>query len=193
MLPPGWSKLKDCANYVVHRVLAGLILREADPRGFVPLKVEYLRQVVPKHSERALRQILLNAGVLECDHHYIEGEKAMGYRIGPEFRVPAHRVECRDARVAERVAGIRRTMYRTDLKLPVHRHLHHWLTRLDIDADAACEIVRTDVELLRNAYIHLTAVHMIESGYVEFSYCNQGRVHTLITRLARELKSRAES
>jgi hypothetical protein len=172
----------------MHRVLAGQVYREADARGYVPLKVTYLRKVIPKRVERSLRRFLIKAGALECDQHYVIGAKARGYRIAPIYRQPARRVACADVRLARRILDIRRTLFRTDLRVPVHRHLYDWLQRLDIDPEAAHQIITSTPRLTEYGYIHHTAVEMIHSGHVEFSYCRQGRVHTLVTRLARELR-----
>lgn len=112
----------------------------------------------------------------------------MGYKLSEEYCVPAKRVVCQNQKVAERIDKVRRTLYRTDTRLPVHKHLRDWLSKLEVDGVRARAEVWSTPRLAEHADIHLTAIGMIESGHVEFSHCRNGRVHSLVTRLSREIR-----
>jgi hypothetical protein len=188
VLPTSLGRYADCANYFVGCVVMGMALRRADAAGFVRLKVAYLRKVIPVRVERVIRKALVGAGVLVQDSCYVIGEMAMGYCLTDNFRAGCRRVECQDRKVAARIERLRGARYRTDAELPVHRHLKGWLDRLDIDADAAHDTIVSTPGLANHADIHMTAVNMIDSGHVEFSHCDKGRVHSLPTRLPKELR-----
>jgi hypothetical protein len=150
---------------------------KGDDEGYVRLKVEYLRRVIPDRAERSVRESLIRAGVLEEDPRYERGVRSRGYRLGPDYRAPFTRVECADAAVAARVRRLDRARRRATPLLDVHRHLLAWYRRLEIDCARAMEIASR----LEHREIH--------EGHIEFSRCAQGRVHTVVTRLAKELRA----
>jgi hypothetical protein len=189
VLPAELRRYSACAEYLVHLIVRGRVLRRDDEDGWVPLKVAYLREVIPNRVVGKVRMALMNAGIIECDGRYIKGEKSMGYRLTSQYRVSARRAVCSDTRVAAKVAKVRGTNFRTDTRLPVHEHLLGWLRELNIDAREAKAIALSTPKLAENADVHLTTIAMIADGHVEFSHCRQGRVHSIVTRTARELRA----
>lgn len=189
VLPAELRRYSACADYLVHLIVRGRVLRHDDGTGWVPLKIAYLREVIPDRVERRIRMALIDSRVIECDGHFIKGEKSMNYRLTSQYRVSAHQVECGNARIAAKVARVRGTMFRRDTRLPVHKHLRKWLGELHIDSSAAKGIVLSTPRLAENADIHFTTIEMIGDGHVEFSHCRQGRVHSIVTRTARELRA----
>ncbi len=188
VLPSDLRQYADCANYLVHLVVCGTVFKHANPLGYVQLKRDYLRKVTPKHVERSIRLSLIDAGVLECDNHYRIGEKAKGYRVSERFTTATHWIQCRDARVAERIRAIRNAGLSSSVEIPVHRYLRDWLRRVKIDRDEAIRTIFSVPDLAVNADMHATSVGMIDDGRWEFTHCRMGRVHTNITRLAHELR-----
>jgi hypothetical protein len=185
LLPPALARYVDSAHYLVDRVVTGQMFRRADARGFVRLKVDHLRRVVPSRVEPALRKLLIERQVLECDAHYVPGEMSRGYRLGPGYRTRIVRLPCEDDRVAERVRrAIRRLTHRSSVN-PVDRHLKRWLRGLDFDAALALEAANQ----LEGTHLHLALVEEIRGGVVEYSRCRLGRVHTSVTRLPRTIRS----
>ena len=188
ILPDGLKGYADCANCLVSMVIVRQAMRRVDEEGYARLKVAYLRKVIPDRVERKLRRAVIAAGVLKHDPKYVIGDHAMGYRLREAFHGQIKKVECKDARLAGRMARHCETMYRSDTRVPVHAHLRGWLERLDIDVSAARRIVESTPELAMHADLHLTLIDMIRQGHVEFSYCKQGRVHSLVTRMAKLLR-----
>jgi hypothetical protein len=59
--------------------------REYSLGDFIPIKLEYLRKLIDYNKAKAFLDILVSEGVLECDNHYIVGEKSKGYRIAEKY------------------------------------------------------------------------------------------------------------
>lgn len=181
-LSPALAEQADCAHYLLHCVIIRTAFWQADAAGYVRLKVAYLRKVIPDRHERQLRRALVNVGVLECDHGYQAGVRSRGYRLAARYAGGFRRVGCQDTRVARRVRALRPSPNRP--RSEVHRYLYQWYRRLEIDRAQAEQIALG----LEHPQIHAVAIDMIDNGDVEFSSCKQGRVHTNLTRLSRELR-----
>ena len=191
LLPPTLARYADAANHLVDRVVTGLVYRRGDARGFVRLKVEFLRRVIPDRVERTIRETLIDRGVLECDPDYVPRERSRGYRLAPSYRTRVVRVPCGDAAVAARVRRVaRRLRRRVDPRArgagagSVDGHLRQWLARLEIDVPVAIGAARQ----LDGPELHVALVEEIARGVVEYRRCRQGRVHTSVTRLARAIR-----
>lgn len=57
-LPPELQNHADSARYLLHRIIRGRIDKRQDQDGFVPLKFEYLRTVIPDRVIKPLREAL---------------------------------------------------------------------------------------------------------------------------------------
>lgn len=175
-------------HYFVHLLVRGRVLRKDKQTGYTRLKATYLRKVIPIRAFPKIRAAVINAGVVEWDPRYVKGKESMGYRLTKAYQVESKRVECRGT-VARKIRRVRETKFYDVPESPEHRHLLKWLKKLDIDRNAAIRAIRTIDRLSDHDDIHRTAIEMIASGHVEFSFCIYGRVHSLVTRLARELRN----
>lgn len=179
-LPPSLHNHADSARYLLHRIIWGEITGNAMSDGFVPIKFDYLRSVIPGRILKPLKDALMKAGVIECDRYYVEGYKALGYRLGSSYReAPTKRVRIDNMQTAERVRANRRAEYKK-VRLDVHKHLRCWLYRLEIDADAALEQLR----LLPQFDLIKIPVEQIAAKEFFFSVCRYGRVHSTLTVLS---------
>jgi hypothetical protein len=139
--------------------------------------------------ERPIRSALVSGGVLECDGRYERGREALGYRLAEPYRTRPRWIRCRDPKVAGRVARVRDAEFRTRLTLDVHKYLRGRLERVEIDAARAREAVHRSTRLAGSAAQHLAAIDLLAAGHLWFSFCAQGRVHTSVTCLPRELRA----
>jgi hypothetical protein len=168
--------------------------------GFTRLKAAYLRRVIPDRHERTLRRLLVDRGVLDIDESYEPGVRAKGYRLTAPYRAGFRRIVCEDERIAARVRRLARSNDGA-VRLDVHRHLRWWYRRLEIDRKRAEEIAITVTRSAPPARpgepapspdsyqdAHLAVIDVIVNRDLDFSYCAQGRVHTVVTRLSRELR-----
>lgn len=139
--------------------------------------------------------------MLEVDEAYVAGVTSKGYRLAARYQSPFRRTPCEDESVATRIRQRLRVQARSNMRLPVHQHLYGWYRRLEIDVPTARGIAMTiespgrparrskpAVPPSRQPHIHQAAIDMIVNRDLGFSYCAQGRVHTNVTRLSRELR-----
>ena len=142
------------------------------------MKAEYLRKYIGQREEKAVRDALIPAGVIECDNHYIKGEKSKGFRLGETYRnAPYHRLPLSRKRCSK-VAKFEKEQ-RQEIKLPVHLHLRDFFQNLQI-ADGAESFIQTPEAGV--------ALDMLRRKEVTFSFCRFGRVHSNLTRLSKRLR-----
>lgn len=60
--------------------------REYEDGDYIPVKLEYLRNLVSSHYASKFLKILVEEGVLDCDNIYEIGVKSKGYRINDKYR-----------------------------------------------------------------------------------------------------------
>ena len=73
-LPP---KVKDGVGYLVHLIYHRRVMERLGVDDFIPLKAQYLRKIIPLW--KSVKEVALERGIVECDFHYIKGEKSYGY------------------------------------------------------------------------------------------------------------------
>ena len=179
-LPAGLSRHAEFARFFVHKVVWGSVFNHVHRNEFVPLMATHLRRFMGKTRDyKAVRDGLIGSGAIMCDGNYEVGDKAFGYRIGPEF----------EGRRNEMVKVMSRTLSRKILAdradqmvapEPVHRHLLDYLRCMEIDAGAAIRFARGNFGFDPTAE---TAVRFIDGRMFRFLVCPYGRVHTNLTNL----------
>lgn len=190
VLPPELHRYADCARYLLHLVLVRSAMRKADKRGFVRLSATYLRRMIPQRQIAPLRAALEQAGVIEIDRQYIRGEKSMGYRLTPphrQQRITRRRIT--DRRLATRLREHRsRRQAQFAPQTDIHRYLHHWLDRINIDLPAAMRTIANTPSMAEFAANYETLVELIAQRDWRDHFCRWGRFHSPITRLHRRLR-----
>ena len=123
--------------HFLHRIIWGDLRKQRTLDEFVPLKFGYLREIIPDRIIKPLKDALLESGVIETDGQYIEGAKALGYRLSPDASwTHLVRVALSDPQTAAKIENSRKTENKT-IKLDVHRHLRKQFKRLDVDVSRA--------------------------------------------------------
>lgn len=117
----------------------------------------------------------------------------MGYRISDAYRGHGlQSVPCADDRFRDRVLDLRGRDTFTSIRLPVHRHLRDWMRRITIDGDNARRAVIESAKLFSERDLWFYNIDKLENigetGRLSFCYCRQGRVHTNVTRIPREIR-----
>ena len=104
-----------------------------DDRGYTPVHAATMRRAFKSNATyvRVVRA-LLDAGVLECDNHYIKGEKCKGYRLGPDWA--GRRIRMAGI-VDERLAKKLRASRPASLPGAVHVWLSECLRRARVSRD----------------------------------------------------------
>jgi hypothetical protein len=79
-LPEELRHLADYARYLLHRINVGRVhLRRGNC--LVYLKREYLVEFIPKERFTAIRDALVEAGVIHVRKFCVKGEMSFGYRL----------------------------------------------------------------------------------------------------------------
>jgi hypothetical protein len=177
-LPPELHRYADCARYFLHRIYWGRVQKRTTPDGFVCLKWDYLRRIIPDRVLTPLKKALIDSNVIECDNRYIEGEKSFGYRLCSPFSESAIiRIAVEDEVTADRVRANRRAEYKK-IRLDVHKYLRKKLWALEIDLPFALSLLKPHPEY---DIVKIPAENISLRDF-RFSVCRYGRVHTDLTR-----------
>ena len=180
-LPERFWKYADAANYIVHAIKANRVFYHRKRTDFNPLKAAYLNNVMGRWHRQDICTELAKAGVIEIDRQYFVGEKSRGYRLGPDFRDAIFRRHPISPKIAKK---IKKHKTHDKLTLPVHQHLYRWLTRLEVDYDAAMNSFPTREEMIDK---HV-ALAMLADRQFFMIHDDYGRIHSNVTGLSRTLR-----
>ena len=182
ILPAGLAKFADDARYFVHKLYVNRVFNKRHKDKFIPLKAEYLRKVMSERKYTAIRNALIQSGVILTDHYWIRGKKAIGYMLGPQFNGVRHKkVKITNRRLLKNI-GITEGPSICESKLDTHVHLRKYLSEIEIDYDKAVLSIQEDF------YMHELAISMIRDQQWFFVADKYGRVHTNITNLKSSLR-----
>lgn len=183
-LPDNLQRYGDCARYFLHRIIWGRVQRRLTLDEFVPIKFDYLRGVIPDRVIKPLKEALLHSAVVECDNHYIDGEKSLGYRLRSPHVTARIVLTClNDGVTAEKVRANRQAEFKR-VRLDVHKYLRGHYRRLEIDLPLALDLLKGDP----NYEVNKIPPQQIAAKEWSFSVCRYGRVHTDLTRCPREVR-----
>lgn len=178
VLPAKLINFSDDARYFTHKLYEQRIFGKRSKEDFIPLKAAYLRKIISFRHYQQIRTALLRSRVIETDNHYIKGEKATGYRLGPKYRDVRHKkVELTNKRLLKNIQVDKETR-ESLIELDVHAHLFRQLRRLEINYDGALASL-DDEDFISN---HVS-VEMIRDRNWFFIPDKYGRVHTNLTNL----------
>jgi hypothetical protein len=151
----------------------------------VPLKFDYLREVIPDRHLVPLKNALIADGVIECDGNYIEGRKSLGYRLGlSHWKSRIIRVAVGDKATADKLRAARRAKYKK-VRLDVHVWLRSHFKRLEVDLSLALSLLSGH----RRFELVKIPVEQIAYKEAEFGPCRYGRVHSSLTRCSSRVRS----
>ncbi len=178
VLPADLKPHADSARYFLHRIFWGQVMKKRTIDNYVPLKFDYLREVIPDRILVSLKKALIEAEVIECDRHYIEGRKSLGYRLGVEYRkARIIRVAVGDKATADKIRAVRRAKYKK-VRLDVHVWLRSKFKKLNVDLPLAMSLLSGH----RRFELVKIPVEQIAYKETEFGPCRYGRVHSSLTR-----------
>ena len=184
VLPAELKRHADSARYILHRIFWGQVMKKRTIDNYVPLKFDYLREVIPNRIILPLKKALIEAEVIECDGNYIEGRKSLGYRLGlKHWKSRIIRVAVGDKATADKLRAARRAKYKK-VRLDVHVWLRSKFKQLNVDLPLAMSLLSGHhrFELVK------IPVEQIADNDTEFSVCRYGRVHTSLTRCSKRIR-----
>ena len=184
VLPADLKPHADSARYILHRIFWGQVMKKRTIDNYVPLKFDYLREVIPNRILVSLKKALIEAEVIECDRHYIEGHKSLGYRLGVEYRkARIIRVAVGDKATADKIRAVRRAKYKK-VRLDVHVWLRSKFKTLNVDLPLAMSLLSGH----RRFELVKIPVEQIADNDTDFSVCRYGRVHSSLTRCSSRIR-----
>ena len=182
ILPKPLHKFADDARYFVHKIYEHRVFRRRCREDFVPLKSEYLTEVMSERKYTTIRTHLLTNGVVLSDGYWIRGRKAIGYRLGDALNKSKHRkIILSNPRIIKKLAILEENLAKS-IKLDTHKHLHKYLKQVGIDYESA--VMEIDDDFNSN---ELSAA-MIRDKAFFFKPDIYGRVHTNLSNLKSSLR-----
>jgi len=178
-LPEHLRRYVPEALYMLHVIECRRVFYSETRTEYVPLKAEYLRNVMTRQNCKSLVDAMEAAKLIECDHKCIKGQKSFGYRLGPLLNTSTFRPIPTPKRINKRIDKI-------DMKkstLPIHLHLDHHVHQVTIDYEDAKNSLTLD-ELADK----LLPLDMIQDRAFWFTPDPYGRVHSNITSLPSKLR-----
>lgn len=181
------QQLIDSAHWFLDRLLTlsstGI---RTDEWGFTPLKVAYLRKVIPKRIEREIRVLLIDAGIIDQDQNFIRGQRSMGYRLTETYRQDVEAREILDPGTAARIRRYRDSqLWRLQ---PVHKYLASQFERLqfNIPLPMLCNANQGERDVWR--IIRRLGIEEIANHSWTPIVCEYGRFHSPLTRISRDVR-----
>lgn len=170
---------QDAARYFMHLIETRRVFFRIDTE-YVPLKNEYLRNCLGRSNVKIVRQALEDAGHLVCDHHYEQGCKSFGFKVGDQYAGVKYKTVEITSTIVKRAILKERKKQEIDITLAVHHWLRRWINDADFNTAAAQKIVQTADQQL----------HVLEMSqdYKRFSVCQFGRCHTVLTNLDKDFR-----
>jgi|GEM_PF-2429279 len=185
VLPEELHRYADSARYLLHRIFWGHVQRKLTLDEYVPLKFDYLREVIPDRVICLLKTALIEGGVIECDRHYIEGRKSLGYRLTAPYRDTAFvRTTIHDKGTIKKLLASRAAEYKK-VRLDVHKWLRSQFQQLNVDLPRALSLLSDH----KSYEIVKTPVELIADKDAGLSVCRYGRVHSALTRCSSVVRS----
>jgi hypothetical protein len=183
-LPERWWRHADSVRYFVHTLHHQRFLYHRRPNDYIEIKAAYMIPFfTDKRDYKPVVDALEEAGVLECNDHYVVGRKSLGYRLGPRWRgVPFRSVRVTNPALVRKLVA-KRGEQRGKVTADVHLYLRSWVERLELDwrsvqaTATACGLGDC-----------LPTAEMIRDRDWYFSACEFGRVHHNVSSLKSEFR-----
>jgi len=191
LLPSALHRYQDDARYLASTIIRKTARGQADAGGYVPLKAEYLRNIISERRGRDVIQSLLAEKAIHRTPYQV-GRRSFAYRLDDRYRTDPH---------------IRRPVESKRLIRNLDKHaascardaaarmkpVHHTLARLqqDLEIDgAASEAILTTLPVESNPYdVQGVLVRDIIDRRFRLSVGNYGRVANSVTSMKREIRA----
>ena len=182
-LPDDLRHLADYARYLLHRINVGRVhLRRGNC--LVYLKRDYLVRFIPRDRFMAIREALIESGVIHVRKFCIKGEMCFGYRLLPPYNQGFFLYHPTSKRLIDKI--IRWRKKESDaLRHPVHRELRRYVKAITIDEEAALSSVH-GTSFQQAAQVAM--IRRIKDGDFFTISDRYGRFHSNLTNLKKTLR-----
>ena len=191
LLPKPLHKFSDDARYLASTILRETAKGQGDEHGYVPLRAEYLRNVISERRGRDVIQSLLGAEALYRKPYQV-GVTSFQYRLGDRYQADPHiRLPIESKRLLRKLEQhSARCQEEADRRMkPIHHVLASLQHGLEIDA-AESKVILSTLPSQSNPYdIQGILVRDILDRHFRLSVGSFGRVANSITSMKRELRT----
>lgn len=150
------------------------------------LSADLLHKVVGQNI-KPIRKAAVDAGLVECDNHYIVGQKCIGYRLGPVLSEAKFVRWPGDGKVfLNRYQTFKELWTSTTHLDDLGLYLHKWACKVKISRRVHSLIAQMPEEKALHTRHQL---EILKAGFVKSTFCDFGRFHTNFTRIAKEVRS----
>ena len=153
---------------------------------FVPVKIKYLRKCISHNNAHTFMRILLEAGVIETDNHFIEGRKSKGYKISEHlFDDRFYLINIKDNKLIKKLQNLRRlSIEKVYSEGYGYEHVTKCIEELKIDKHEAVKTV--DNLLVEDSYKKSCYLSMIDLFDYKFATVDEKakRLHNNLTNIA---------
>ena len=191
LLPKSLHKFGDDARYIASTILRKTAKGQSDDYGYVPLKAEYLTQIISERKCKAIVDSLLAAEAIHRTPYQV-GVRSFAYRLGDRYQADPHiRLPIENKRLMrnlERHISSYREQAEKKMK-PIHHTLASLQHDLQIDGMESKAILTTLPPKSNPFDVQGVMVRDIVERQFRLSVGNYGRVSNCITNLKRELRT----
>ena len=182
-LPEELRHLADYARHLLHRINVGRVhLRRGNC--LVYLKHDYLAKFMPRGRLTAIRDALVEAGVISVRKFCVPGEMCYGYRLLPPHDQGFTHYQPTTKRLVTKIMAWRTKEFR-EVRLPLHRDLRRYIKAICIEEEGALASVN-GTPFQQSAQI-ATIERIVLGDY--FTVADRfGRFHTNLTNLKATLR-----
>ncbi|MCI0716745.1 MAG: hypothetical protein L0Y77_10610 [Chlorobi bacterium] len=198
--------------YIMHKIHTERIIhRKTIKNGYVKLNMATLQNILHWRDTKRVLENLKKGGFIECDNHFIVGEKSRGYRLVAEYGGKTRRVEVEDRVIIRRLRRFNDS--RAKLYPPKYQRLKDYLELVEIDYKKANKFIEENCteekyNLKRQALKNSSRNYLKEFNFEDWKNIYQHsvdsiyfkddlyfvkddtghRVHTNITNLPKDLR-----
>lgn len=188
LLPKSLHRFADDARYLASTILRETAKGQGDEHGYVPLRAEYLRNVISERRGRDVIQSLRDAEALYRKPYQV-GVTPFAYRLAERYQADLHiRIPIEDKRLLRKLElHSARCQQEADRRMkPIHHTLATLQHGLEIDA-AESKVILTTLPAASNPYdIQGVLVRDILDRRFRLAVGNYGRVSNSITNMKRD-------
>ena len=163
-MPEELRHLADYARFLLHRINVGRVH-------------PYLAKFMPRDRFVAIREALIESGVIHVRKFCIPGELCYGYRLCPPHNQGFSHYRPTNKRLINKIMAWRAKEFR-DVRLPLHRDLRRFVKAITIDEIGALATVQGN-PFKRSAQVAM--IQRIVNGDFFTVVDRFGRFHTNLT------------
>jgi hypothetical protein len=180
---PNLNELElDKLQYLIHLIYEQRALYRIKTE-YVPLKALYLRKIL--RDQKYYRELLENAGIIECDHTYIKRSKSFGLKLTDKYAEQDYnKVPIKTQKITKKILETKTDL---DPNNKIHHFLFNNLKKVNINYEEAYKLLDiSDKDTFIVNKIRLGKIHNKDWFFKQDEY---GRVHTNLTTLSSKYRA----